>query len=127
MPGTGGLDVRRVSPTVPDVDSATMRRRVARLGGRVAPRRRNGDYAVIPGVRIEAEKTGVAADEPLPFVRPSDACFRQPALCQSLTKSKSCAGAEIELVRVPHPDAALKRLVQFRQEVRPSRLTSWQT
>jgi hypothetical protein len=69
---------------------------------------------VIPGVRIEGEKTGVAADEPLPFVRPSDACFRQPALCQSLTKSKSCAGAEIELVRVPHPDAALKRLVQFR-------------
>lgn len=66
--------------------------------GRVAPRRRNGDRAVVPRIRIEAEEPSLPPGELLPFVRRGKASLHQPALRRDLGDVHELRGRhEIEL------------------------------
>lgn len=80
---------------------------LSRSGRRVMPGCRNGYQAVTPRVGIEAEEPSLPPDEPLPVVRQGDPGLHQP---------------EMDLVGTAHPDAALERVLQFGQKVRPGSL-----
>ena len=87
------------------------------------PRRRNGHHAVMPRIWIEAEKPGVSADEPFPFVHRGDPSFHQPARRENLGYVHELGRRhEIELVGLSHPDAPLERMLQLRHEARAGSL-----